>query len=94
MAHNSEIDWEKEEVKMTRCPLLCGKTVRIKERKEMKEDKKKIVRWAVDEKEDWEREEEIEVDYRKIEKMVPKRFYRWLKVFVKVESEKIPVRKI
>ena len=23
-AHNPEIDWEKEEVKMTRCPPICG----------------------------------------------------------------------
>jgi len=40
-----------------RCPPLCGKAVRIKEKKEIREDKKKIVRWAVDEKEDWGREE-------------------------------------
>jgi len=37
---------------MTRCSLLCRKTVKIKEKKEMREDEKKIVRWAVDEKED------------------------------------------
>jgi len=24
-AHNLEIDWEKGEVKMTRCPPICGK---------------------------------------------------------------------
>ena len=43
VAHNPEIDWEKEEVRMTRCPLLCGKTVKIKEKKETREDDKKIV---------------------------------------------------
>jgi len=26
--------------------------------------------------------------------MVPKRFYRWLKVFGKIESERIPVKKV
>jgi len=26
--------------------------------------------------------------------MVPKRFYKWLKVFGKVESERMPVRKV
>jgi len=31
-AHNLEINWETEEVKMTRCPSLCGR-VKIKERK-------------------------------------------------------------
>ena len=27
-AHNLEIDWEKGEVKMTRCPPLCGRRPR------------------------------------------------------------------
>jgi len=92
-AHNPEIDWEKGEVKMTRCPPLCGKIVRIKAKKEIREDEKKIVRWAVDEKEDWGREEEMEADHRKVEEMVPKRFHKWLKVFGKVESERMLVRK-
>jgi len=34
------------------------------------------------------------MDHRKIEGMVPKRFHRWLKVFGKVESERMLVRKI
>jgi len=65
VAHNPEIDWEKGEVRMTRCPPLCGKAVKIKGKKEMREDERKIVRWAVDEKEDWERKKEREADYRK-----------------------------
>jgi len=42
VAYNPEIDWEKGEVRMMRCPPLCGKAVRIKGRKEIKEDKKKL----------------------------------------------------
>jgi len=49
---------------------------------------------VADEKEDWGREEEMEIDHRKIETMVPKQFHRWLKVFGKVESERMPVRKV
>jgi len=79
---------------MTRCPPLYRKVVKIKEKKEIKEDEKKIVRWAVDEKEDWEREEEIEANYRKVKEMVSQRFHKWLKVFGKVESERILVRKV
>jgi len=79
---------------MMRCPPLCGKTVKIKGKKETREDERKIVRWTVDEKEDWGREEEIQVDHRKIEKMVPKQFYEWLKVFGKVESKRMLVRKV
>ena len=34
------------------------------------------------------------MDHQKIEGVVPKKFHRWLKVFGKVESERIPVRKV
>jgi len=61
---------------MTRCPPLCKKIVKIKGKKETREDEKKIMRWTVDEKEDWGREEEIEADHRKVEKIVSKRFHR------------------
>jgi len=43
-AHNPEIDWEKGEVRMTRCPPLYGKVVKIKGKKETREDERKIVR--------------------------------------------------
>jgi len=33
-------------------------------------EEKKIVRWVVDNKEDWRKEEKIKVDYRKIEENV------------------------
>ena len=94
VAHNPEIDWEKGEVRMTRCLPLCGKAVRIKGKKEIREDENKIIRWAVDEKKDWGREEERKADYRKVEEIVPKQFHKWLKVFGKVESERMPVRKV
>jgi len=96
VAHNPEIDWEKGEVKMTRCPLWCGKDNRSKEmRRETRTvEREKAINWAADEKEDWGREEEMEIDHHKIKTMVPKRFHRWLKVFGKVESERMPVRKV
>jgi len=52
------------------------------------------VRWTIDEKENWGREKEMEADHRKVEEIIPKRFHQWLKMFGKVESERIPVRKI
>jgi len=36
----------------------------------------------------------MEIDHHKIETMVPKQFHQWLKVFGKVESERMPVRKV
>jgi len=47
-----------------------------------------------DEKEDWGREENIEVNHYKIEVMVPKWFHQWLKVFGKVEFKRMLVRKV
>jgi len=103
-AHNPEIDWKKGEVKMMRCPPLCGKSNKVRKEQEKKEavrrrqarevKKEKAINWAADEKEDWGREEEMELDHQKIEGMVPKKFHRWLKVFGKVESERMPVRKV
>jgi len=75
-AHNPKIDWEKGEVRMMRCPPLCGKAVRIRGKKETREEERKIVRWAVNKKEDWRREEKIEADHRKVEKIVPKWFHK------------------
>ena len=100
-AHNPEINWETREVKMTRCLLLCGRNTKLKEEKRRKRVKRvatleeeKMVRWTVDDKEDWGREEEVIVDHRKIEEMVPQKFLRWRKVFGKMESERMPTRKI
>jgi len=93
--HNPEINWETREVKMTRCLPLCNR-VKVKEKDKKKRGKRvvtleeeKIVRWMIDDKEDWGREEEIEENYKKIEEIVPKKFLKWKKVFGKVESERM-----
>ena len=95
-AHNPEINWETREVKMTRCPPLCGGKSQKKEKvkRVATEEEEKIIQWAIDNKEDWGREKKIEENHRKIEEMVPKRFLKWRKVFRKVESERMPKRKI
>jgi len=95
-AHNPEINWKTGEVKMTRCSPLCGGRSQKKEKVKRiaTEEKEKIVRWAIDDKEDWGREEEMEEDHRKIKEMVPKKFLKWRKVFGKVESERMPTRKV
>ena len=100
-AHNLEINWKTREIKMMRCLPLCGRTIlKRKERKSKREkrmvtpEKERIVRWAIDDKEDWRKEKEIEEDHRKIEELVPKKFLKWRKVFGKVKSEKILTRKV
>jgi len=57
---------------------LCGRKSPKKEKvkRVITLEKKKIIRWAIDDKENWKKEEEMEEDHRKIEKMVPKRFLK------------------
>ena len=83
-----------------RCLPLCNR-VKVKEEDKKKRGKRivtleeeKIVRWVINDKEDWGREEEIEEDHRKIEEMVPRKFLKWKKVFGKVESERMLMRKV
>jgi len=81
VAHNPEINWETGEVKMTRCPPLCGgKSQKSKKKEKVRmmatEEEEKIVCWVIDDKKDWGREEEIEEDHRKIEEMVPRKFLK------------------
>jgi len=96
VAYNPEINWETGEVKMTRCPPLCGGKSQKKEKvkRVATEEEEKIICWAIDNKENWGKEEEMEKDHRKIEEMVPKKFLKWRKVFGKVESERMPMRKV
>ena len=68
--HNPEIDWEKGEVKMTRCLPWCTQN------KERKRERQKIR--AVE---------------QTMEELVPRRFWKWKKVFGKAESKRMPVRK-
>ena len=100
-AHNPEINWEAGEVKITRYPPLCERNTKLEKGQEEKKGKRvvtleeeKIVRWVMEDKEDWGRDKNVEEDYKKIEEMVPKRFLKWKKVFGKVELERIPTRKI
>jgi len=100
-AHNPEINWKTEEVKMMRCLPLCRRNTKLKEKKETRKGKRvatleeeKIVKGTVDNKENWGREKEVEADHRKIEEIVPQKFLKWKKVFGKVELERIPTRKV
>ena len=99
-AHNLEINWETGEVKMTGCLPLCG-GVKSKEEEKKKRgkrvvtlEKEKIVRWVIDDKEDWGREKEIKEDHIKIKEIVPRKFLKWRKVIGKVELERMLTRKV
>jgi len=66
-AYNLEINWKTREVKMMRCLPLCRRNSSVKKKKKVKKkrqvvilEEEKMVRWTVDNKEDWEREEKVE----------------------------------
>jgi len=75
-AHNPEINWKTGEVKIMKCPPLCNRRSPKKEKvkRVVTLEKEKIVQWAIDDKEDWGKEEEIEEDHRKIKELVSKKF--------------------
>ena len=104
--HNPEIDWKTEEVKMTRCLDECGKKWKTgrqtkpgwkkqeereeKERRRPTIEEEKMIARIVEEKEN---EEEDLIELRATEEMVPRRFHKYLKVFEKKDSERMPTRK-
>ena len=95
VVHNLEINWEIGKVKIIRCLLLCEKIpekkiIKTKKTRKMNVNNKIDLRQVVREKE---RRQEKVKEKKKTEDMVPKRFYKWLKVFRKIESERIPTRK-
>ena len=101
--HNPEIDWKTGEVQMMRCPDECGKKWRTGrqtkpgwKKQEEKERKKEMRRPMTDEEiviQEEELDEEDMIVVRKTEEMVPRRFHKYLKVFEKKESERMPTRK-
>ena len=106
--HNPEIDWKTGEVKMTRCPDKCGRKWRVgkqtkpgwkkqKEKEEKKERRRpmieevKMIERIMGEKENEERDL---IELRMTDEMAPRQFYKYLKVFEKKDSERMPMRKV
>jgi len=105
--HNPEIDWKTGEVQMTRCLEKCGKKWRVGKqtklgwKKQEKQEEKKKKRKPTIEKvrmierimEEKEEEEEDLIELRATNKIVPRQFHKYLKVFEKKDSERMPTRK-
>ena len=106
--YNPEINWKTGEVKMIRCPDEYEKKWRVgkqmkpgwkkqEEKKEKKERRRpmikevKIIERIMKEKEN---EEEDLIELRAIDEIVPRQFHKYLKVFEKKDSERMPMRKI
>jgi len=77
-AHNPEINWETREVRMTRCPQICGRSLVAKGDIEKRKKIGKRVRavekadrdeWKISIEEKF--NNEVELDREKVRKMVP-----------------------
>jgi len=66
---------------------------RRKKKQEGKERKQKKGR-VVEEWEIWDEEEEAAKSEEEAKKLVPENFHRWIKVFGKKQSERMPTRKL
>ena len=99
-AHNPKINQKTEKVKITRYPPIYGRNTAVKKDIEQKKKIGKRIRvvdqvdrdeqkWTIEEKFN----DEVKLDREKVRKIVPQKFYKWLKVFERTESERIPVRK-
>ena len=100
-AHNPKINQKTEKVKITRYPPIYGRNTAVKKDIEQKKKIGKRIRvvdqvdrdeqkWTIEEKFN----DEVKLDREKVRKIVPQKFYKWLKVFERTESERIPVRNL
>ena len=76
-AHNPEINWETGEVKMTRCPPICKRSiVAKKETEKRKKVEERIRAIGKSERDEWKMlmkkkfDNEVELDKEKVRKMV------------------------
>ena len=85
--------WEKQ--KEEEAEKKAGKRREEKERKKKQKKRKMVkVRKVAEEWKIWDEEEEAAKSEEEVKKLVPERFHKWIKVFGKKQSEKIPTRKL
>ena len=65
-----------------------------KKKKKQKKRKMVEVKKVAEEWETWDEEEEAARLEVKTKKLVPEKFHRWIKVFVKKQLERMPMRKV
>jgi len=85
--------WEKQKEEEKR-----EEAGRKREEKEKKKTRKKgktmEVKKVAEEWEIWDEEEEVAKSEAEAKKLVPEKFHRWIKVFGKKQSERMPMRKL
>ena len=85
--------WEKQKEKEEK--EKAGKKQEKKEkRKGQKKGKTVEVKRVAEEWEIWDEEEEVAKSEAEAKKLVPEKFHKWIKVFGKKQSERMPTRKV
>jgi len=85
--------WEKQ--KEEEAKEKAGRKREKKEkRKKQKKGKMMEIKKVVEEWEIWDEEEEAAKSEEEAKKLVPEKFHRWIKVFGKKQSERMPTRKL
>jgi len=65
-----------------------------KQKKKQKREKTVDVKKLIEEWEIWDEEEEAAKSEEDTKKLIPEKFHKWIKVFSKKQSERMPTRKI
>jgi len=86
-----KLGWEKQKEEKAKEEAEKKREEKDKRRKKGKtmEIKKVAEEWEI-----WDEEEEVVKSEAEAKKLVPKKFHKWIKVFGKKQSERIPMRKI
>jgi len=85
--------WEKQKEEEAKEEAEKKKEEKEKKKKQKKE-KPVEVRKVVEEWEIWNEEEKAAKSEAEAKKLVPEKFHRWIKVFGKKQSERMPMRKL
>ena len=87
--------WEKQKEEETKEEAEKKKEEREKEKKKKQKKRKTMeVRKVAEEWEIWDEEEEAAKSEVEARKLVPEKFHRWINVFGKKQSERMPMRKL
>jgi len=85
--------WEKQREEETK-EEIEKKKEKKKKKKKQKRGKMVEIRKVVEEWEIWEEKEQAAKSKEEAKKLVPEKFHKWIKVFGKKQSERMPMRKL
>jgi len=88
-----KLGWEKQKEEEAK-EEAGKKKEEKKKKKKQKKGKTMEVKKVAEEWEIWDEEEEAVKSEVEAKKMVPEKFHKWIKVFGKKQSERMPTRKV